>query len=93
MVDELGGLGDAIARARAMAGLAEDARVAVAGSSSGLFQSIVDDSANQSRTADALRSALAAHVAPELVQFVASLAPVLRDEAVLCTLPFALSVR
>ncbi|HEX3345803.1 MAG TPA: S49 family peptidase, partial [Polyangiaceae bacterium] len=40
LVDELGGLTDAVARARAMAGLAADARVGVVGESSGLLQAL-----------------------------------------------------
>ncbi len=43
LVDEIGGLKEAIARARAMAGLAVDARVEVAGEQGGLLRTLTDD--------------------------------------------------
>jgi protease-4 len=49
LVDELGGLPEAIARARAMAGLAADARVAVAGDSGGLLETLADDEPSSSQ--------------------------------------------
>jgi protease-4 len=92
LVDELGGLKDAIVRARAMAGLATDAAVAVAGESSGLLASLVDDEGRAQTPASRLR-AIAAAVAPELLPLVESLEPVVEQERAMCALPFALTVR
>ncbi len=95
LVDELGGLGDAIARARALAGLAPDARVGVAGESTGFLQAIAQDEPQEQ--ADSKRIEVAfARLAPQWVPFVASVAPLLgidgREHA-LCALPFALTVQ
>jgi protease-4 len=95
LVDELGGLSEAIARARAMAGLPEDARVAVAGDSGGLFDALAEDEPRgQARAVGAASAAgPAADLAPELWPFASSLAPLLGSERALCALPFALTVR
>jgi protease-4 len=99
LVDELGGLAEAIARARTLAGLAADARVAVAGEPAGLFEALADDglpgSATPHRGADGLGAfaPLLARLAPELAPFVASVAPIADHERTLCALPFALTVR
>jgi protease-4 len=96
LVDELGGLGDAIARARVLAGLPSDARVGLAGGSGGLLQSLVDDEPRGRAPAMGLVESVA-WLEPALVPFVASLAPLLapaRDhEPALCALPFALTVQ
>ena len=98
LVDELGGLTDAIARARTLASLPVDARVTVAGESSGLLDALgeEDPPEGHSPAPSALREGLA-RVTPELAQLVASLAPLAstegRHENAVCALPFALTVR
>jgi protease-4 len=99
LVDELGGLTDAIARARSLAGLSADARVAVVGEGQGLLDALADDdpqdrASNAVATAGAaggLRSAVT-RLAPDLEPFLASLAPFEDHEHALCALPFALIV-
>jgi protease-4 len=92
LVDEMGGLAEAIARARSLAGLPPDARFAVAGEASGLLQVLGDDDpANTARFAPPLASLGA--VGSELAPFLESLLPLLEHERALCALPFALTVR
>jgi protease-4 len=98
LVDEIGGLAEAIARARSMAGLAPDARFAVAGEASGLLQALGDDDPpNAGNAGNAARSvaplAGLGAVALELVPFVESLLPLAQHERALCAMPFALTVR
>jgi protease-4 len=102
LVDELGGLTEAIARARTLAGLAADARVSVVGESSGLLDALGEEQP-QGRAGGLPQRPLAGvgvvaaevieRVGPELVPFVESLAPLGRHERVLCALPFSLTVR
>ncbi len=92
LVDELGGLFDAIARARSLAELPADARVGVAKESSGIFQDLLPDEA-QGRAPVGVVTSSIAQLAPELVPFVASIAPMAAREVALCALPFALTVR
>jgi protease IV len=98
LVDELGGLAEAIARARLLAGLPPDARVGIARDSSGLIRELLRGDAPQSRATWPLVGVgvdvgSMATVAPELTPFVASLAPLAGHEATLCAVPFALDVR
>jgi protease IV len=95
LVDELGGLREAIARARALAGLPADARVEVAAEPAGLLRTLTDDDSQGQARAQGL-AALLGHAAPEaraLAPFVASLLPLATGERALCALPFALTVR
>lgn len=101
LVDELGGLSDAIGRARTLAGLPADARVAVAGETGGLLDALAEDEP-QGRAGSLLEHALGAgrptqlllaHFAPELGPFLAAVAELGDRERVLCALPFALTVR
>ena len=92
LIDEIGGLKDAIVRARAMAGLATDAAVDVAGESPGLLAAFVGDEGRTESPASRLRT-MAAAVAPELLPLIESLDPVLQQGTALCALPFALTVR
>jgi protease-4 len=102
LVDELGGLTEAIARARTLAGLAADARVSVVGESSGLLDALGEEQP-QGRAGGIPQRPLAGvgvvaaevieRVGPELVPFVESLAPLGQHERVLCALPFSLTVR
>jgi protease-4 len=95
LVDEIGGLSEAIARARSMAGLAPDARFAVAGEASGLLQALGDDdppnAGNTARSIPPLAGLGA--LALDLVPFVESLLPLAQHERALCAMPFALTVR
>jgi protease-4 len=101
LVDELGGLSDAIARAKTLASLPPDARVAVAGESGGLLDALAEDEL-QGRApaagvppigaptaADLVRAQLPAEILP----FVSAMAPLAGREHVLCALPFALTVQ
>jgi protease-4 len=101
LVDEIGGLEEAIVRARSMAGLPADARVEVAGEPAGILRMLGDDEA-QSKTGQARAATLAAAGAllgrssaevAELGLFAASLRPLAEGENALCALPFALTVR
>ena len=102
LVDELGGLTEAIARARTLAGLPVDARVNVIGESAGLLDALGDEQPQDRASAmhqqplaevGAVASALIGRVAPELIPFTDSVAPLSHGERVLCALPFALTVR
>jgi protease-4 len=104
LVDEIGGLRDAIDRARSLAGLPADARAGLADEVHGLLPALLDDDSPPSGSSglaflaargDPMRQALrvATSVDPVLVPFVASLAGMVDREAVLCALPFALTVR
>jgi protease-4 len=94
LVDEMGGLTDAMARARALAGLEADARVAIVGEGGGLLDALAEDGP-RARMAPLVPTPVGAaveQVAPEMVPFLASLAPLTEHEHVLCALPFALTV-
>jgi protease-4 len=102
LVDEVGGLADAIARARVLAGLPVDARVFASGGSSGLLDALSEDepesragatSAPRVASASLLLADLLARVAPEVAPFAMSFAPLADHERVVCALPFALTVR
>jgi len=94
LVDELGGLADAIARARTLASLPSDARVTVVGESSGLLDALAEDDPPEGRSgATGVLGSELARVAPGLTSFVASLAPLAEHERALCALPFALTVQ
>jgi protease-4 len=92
LVDEFGGLLDAIARARALAHLPSDARVGAARDSGGIIQELIEDEPQGRASIDPTAS-LIARLTPELVPFVASMAPIAAREPALCALPFALTVR
>lgn len=95
LVDEMGGLAEAIAKARSLAGLPDDARVAVAGEGSGLIDVLRDDddpAGDSSSPAPRLRG-VAAVLPPELRPFAESVLPLLGGERTLCVLPFAMVVR
>jgi protease-4 len=92
LVDELGGLREAIARARELAGVPADARVSVAGESGGLLDALADDPQGRALVPAATAAALG-RIAPDVAPFVSSLAPLAEHERVLCALPFGLSVR
>jgi protease-4 len=93
LVDELGGLSDAIARARVLAGLPPDARFALVREAAGFLQELLQGDTSQTRGKSAQLLESAGTLAPELVPFVASVAPIAAHEPVLCSMPFALTVR
>jgi protease-4 len=103
LVDELGGLRDAIAKARSLASLPADAAVSVMSSKSGLLEAIDNASGgddDESHAGKAAMSAnepnvggLVARVAPDLAPFVASLAALEQGERTLAAMPYALVVR
>jgi protease-4 len=100
LIDELGGLTEAIGRARAMASLPPDARVGVAGESSGFLEALSDDepraglgNPTAAQTPSGVLPGIAARTAPALWPFLASLAPLTAHEPALCALPFALTVQ
>jgi protease-4 len=98
LVDEIGGLREAIVRARAMAGLPLDARVEAASEPGGLLRTLTDDEPqSQARGGDlgALLGRAAGGVPglQDVGPFAASLLPLASGEHALCALPFALTVR
>jgi protease IV len=102
LVDELGGLREALARARSMAGLPAGAEVDLAGEPGGLVQTIFGDGAQGRASADLgdlggnFGSELGetmGRLAPSVRPFAASLLPLAVGEHTLCALPFALTVR
>jgi protease-4 len=93
LVDELGGLADAVVRARTLAGLRPDAPVGVAGESLGFLQDLLQDQPQGGQVRlDAPLHAMAEFKA-DLRPFVESVAPILAGQQALCALPFGLTVR
>jgi protease-4 len=93
LVDELGGLAEAVARARKMAGLSDDARFAAVSEASGFLEALADDPPRGQSSAGTLLAQAVPGVAHELAPFAASLAPILSHDPLLCAVPFALTVR
>jgi protease-4 len=108
LVDELGGLSDAIARARELAKLPADAAVGVLSTKPGILEALEGsggggDDEQESAGSAASESAAAAvgvdplsilgRVAPDLVPFAASLGSLAAGERSAVALPFALTVR
>jgi protease-4 len=98
LVDEIGGLREAIARAKSMAGLPPDARVEAATEPGGLLRTLADDDPQGQARGGSLSALLqrAARSIPdfrELSPYVESLLPLAVGEHALCALPFALTVR
>jgi protease-4 len=91
LVDAMGGLREAIDRAKKMAGLPANARVGIAGESTGWIQSLVDDEGSDSRTP--WSKLKLPQVAADMMPFLTSVLPLAKREDVLCALPFALTVR
>jgi len=109
LVDEIGGLEAAIAKARALAKLPSDAQVEAVGGSRGIFERLVSASGGQAGSAvsleasDPTNSSEASIVAravrelgqaaSDVVPFASSLAPLVQGEHALAALPYALVVR
>lgn len=104
MVDEIGGLGAALAKARELAKLPDTAHVAVINTSKGgLFDGLAggSDDAKAATTMATVKSATSLRgpldviekIAPDLLPFVTSLAPLGEGERSVVALPFALTVK
>lgn len=100
LVDELGGLSDALAEAKRLAGLGADAPVSVEGLTESLLERLLlGESAESGVLARALeraqgrRAALAELIPAEHRAFVTSLEPLTGRERVTAALPFAFSLR
>lgn len=97
LVDELGGLAAAIAKARELAKLPDSARIAVATGKPSFFDSLEAGGTEEHVRASAERVgspiALLERLAPDIVPFVGSLAPLGEGERTAVAVPFALSVR
>jgi protease-4 len=98
LVDEIGGLGAAIAKARELAKLPADAAVEAVGGPSGLIERLVGASAGAEAPRVSLpgEPSLAREIlatVPFVVPFVDSLLPLARGERALTALPYALVVR
>jgi protease-4 len=92
LVDVIGGLREAIERAKVLAGLPANARVGVAGEAGGLLQTLADDDGGEEARVRGLGLQLP-RVAADMLPFLASVSPLASREEVLCALPFALTVR
>ncbi len=98
LVDKIGGVRDAIARAVELAGGTADGRVTMLGEEGGLWSALGGDDDGPFEQASPLESVgpLAAPIlnrTPALTQLGAVAMPLLRGEKVLCVLPFGLSVQ
>jgi protease-4 len=94
LVDELGGLGAAIAKARELAKLPESARVAVVAGKHGLFDGFDLGGTEERVRADATSpTTFLERTAPDVLPFVTSLAPLAEGERTAVAVPFALTVR
>lgn len=93
LVDEIGGLEEAIVRARSLAHLPSDARVGNAEESRGLVETLVDDDPPPDSRQGPLAGQVAATLDPEVIPFVLSLGGLAQGDAALCALPFALTIR
>jgi protease IV len=101
LVDELGGLGDAIVEARKLGKVPADSAVSVEGAADSLLDllSLDDDERDSSHIAAAVarfeaRQRIALDVlTPELRPFAAALAPLFMGESVVAALPYAIRVK
>ena len=100
LVDELGGLREALAAARRLGKLEEDAPVTVEGAAEGLLEMLMlGEDASEAQIAAAVtalskRDVIALGALPdELRPFAASLGPLLQGERIVAALPYAFTVR
>lgn len=94
LVDEIGGLEAALAKARELAGLPANARVAVVAGKAGLVELLEPGGgAEEHVVAKSTPIAVLDRVAPDLVPFVTSLAPLAEGERTTLAMPFSLMVR
>ena len=95
MVDELGGLQEAIAFARKAGGLEPDAPAYLVGDESGIERvlGLDDDAAEQAPSGRALARLAVSAIAPDLASFARAFEPMLHGEHTLVAVPFAFLVR
>jgi protease-4 len=96
LVDEIGGLSAALAKARELANLPENAHVATIGTKPTFLEALEPGGAAEGRVQVAVApSALDVieRMAPDLVPFVASLAPLAEGERAVVAVPFSITVR
>ncbi len=96
LVDEIGGLTAAIAKARELAGLSDSARVAVIGTKATLLDALGPGGSAESHVraaAYASPMSFLERATPDLVPFVASLAPLAEGERAVLAVPFSITVR
>jgi protease-4 len=94
LVDEIGGLGEAIAKARELAGLSPTARVATVGAKPGLLEAL-DPTGVDEKVSSRVGSPVTSleRLAPDVVPFMTGLLPLAEGERTAVALPFALTVR
>jgi protease-4 len=96
LVDELGGLSAAIAKARELAKLPDSAAVAVIGQKPTFLEVLEPGGAGEARAraaVDASPMAMLERLAPDVVPFVASVAPLAEGERTVVAVPFSITVR
>ena len=96
LVDEIGGLTAAIAKARELAKLSDSAHVAVIGTKPTFLDALEPGGPAESRLRAAVDSspiAILERIAPDLVPFAASLAPLAEGERAVLAVPFSITVR
>ncbi|HSO33782.1 MAG TPA: hypothetical protein VLT33_14715, partial [Labilithrix sp.] len=96
LVDEIGGLTAAIAKARELAKLSDSAHVAVIGGKPTFLDALEPGGQAESHVrsaVDASPMAIVERIAPELVPFVSSLAPLAEGERAVLAVPFSITVR
>jgi len=95
MIDEFGGLQEAIAFARKAGGLEPDAPAYLVGEDSGLERvlGLDDDAAQQGPSGRALARLAVSAIAPDLASFARAFEPMLHGEHTLVAVPFAFLVR
>ena len=94
LVDEIGGLGAAIAKARELAKLPNDAHVATIAPKPG-FLDALEPNGGAEEQVRAVSSPMATlqKIAPDMAPFVGSVAPLAEGERAVVALPFAITVR
>jgi protease-4 len=96
LVDELGGLEAAIAKARELAQLPSDAHVAAIAPKPGFIDALDPPGAAEEKVRAAARATpfeTLERIAPELVPFVSSVAPLAEGERAVVAIPYALVVK
>jgi ClpP class serine protease len=98
LVDQLGGVTDAIRTARKLADLADDAPVTVEGDQDSLLEMLlVGDDANEEQVKQALaayqaRSLVIRELPPQLRSYASALGPLASGERFVAALPFGISL-
>ncbi len=95
LIDELGGLSQAIAKARSLASLPDDARVAVMGQKAGMLDSLADgdsDEETMAKTAGAMAFRALVEPIGDVAPFAEALLPLAYREHAVVALPFAVLV-